>query len=103
MDTFHRKHMSFDCYAASPLIRWLDLQKKYVTWSLSDQPISALAGPTENTSRGRYPLLCDVTIGTKNTAPALLVVCVLQAFPSNGFPLFRFYSGFSGSVYVAVA
>jgi hypothetical protein len=61
---------SHDCYRASPLARWLDLQK---------------------TRHMIANHCCDVIEHTQaagnrdNTAPVLLAVCVLRALPSNGF------------------
>jgi hypothetical protein len=69
------ENVSRDRYPASPLARWLDLQKTYVTCSLSSQFIGALAGFIENTSRDLYPLWRHRE-HTENTAPVFLAACV---------------------------
>jgi hypothetical protein len=78
--THHRKHMSCDCYPASPLVRWL-------------LPSNSRPGPKENMLCDCYPLLCDVTTlhsnslicGHKeNTVPVLLASCMLRALSSCG-------------------
>jgi hypothetical protein len=52
-------------------------QKTHVTCSLSSQSIGALIGPTENTSRDRYPLSCYVTADTKKHCSSIIDrVCV---------------------------
>jgi hypothetical protein len=70
------------CYPASPLVRWLKLQKTDVTWSLSSHSIGALAGLTEHTSRDRYPLMCDVTAYAEMCLPShcLETGCIILLF-----------------------
>jgi hypothetical protein len=50
--------------------------RKHFTYSLSKQSFGALAGPTENTSRDRYPLLYDVTADTKKTGHGCCGCCL---------------------------
>jgi hypothetical protein len=68
MDIHHRKHMSRDSHPASPLARWLNLQKtRHVIvkhFVVSSPRMFKLHGHKEN------------------TATVLLAVCVLPAVPS---------------------
>jgi hypothetical protein len=76
--------MSHDCYPASPLECWLDLQKTHITWSLSSfawrhHTCASCADTKENTA----PVLLTSSLRKlhghrENTAAVLFAVCVLR-------------------------
>jgi hypothetical protein len=78
-DTHHRKHMSCDRYAASPLACWL-------------LPSNSLRMNLQKTLHVTTTLCCVTSLRKRklrghreNTVVVLLATCVLRALPSNGF------------------